>query len=142
MKKINLSFGFFFLLLAVFFTIDIVMHNIRGDSLRLTSYVPTVFMYCLAGIYLYLGCTAEKKQNNRMANLTAFYNDLLNTYEDILDSNNSKDMLSRKAFYSGVKDFGGIVFDILTSSFPQNMKDHAEEMLNDLLEKVSKLEQT
>ena len=98
MKKINLSFGFFFLLLAVLFTIDIVMHNIRGDSLRLTSYVPTVFMYCLAGTYLYLGCTAEKKQNNRMANLTAFYNDLLNTYEDILDSNNSKDMLSRKAF--------------------------------------------
>ena len=41
-----------------------------------------------------------------------------------------------------MKDFGGIVFDILTSSFPQNMKDHAEEMLNDLLEKVSTLEQT
>lgn len=142
MKKINLSVGFIFLVLAVLFTVDIVWHFQRGDPTKLTSIVPTVFIYILSGVYLNLGFTADRRQLNRLAELTAMYNSLLDTYDDIFESSNTRDTLSKKVFLCGVHDFGEIVFNVQTSSYSQDIKDKTQDMLDDLLKKAVEVERT
>ena len=121
-------------------------------SLSTIFLILAIIAIIVMGIFIYKLNNDKTAEIQKSTELQSQVNSLNDTVSDLqekitsisetINSNNSKDMLSRKVFYSGVKDFGGIVFDILTSSFPQKMKDHAEEMLNDLLEKVSKLEQT
>ena len=105
-----------------------------------TSYASTIFIFILAFVYLRLGFTTDRRQENRINQLTTWYNKLLDIYEEIRDSQNKKDALSMNLFKSGVEDFSEIVFDILTSSYRQDLKDKVDQMHQDLLKKLAKLE--
>ena len=51
-----------------------------------------------------------------------------------------KDALSMNLFKSGVEDFSESVFDILTSSYRQDLKDKVDQMHKNKMKKLAKLE--
>lgn len=138
MKKINLAVGFLFLSFAIAFTINVSVVFSKGEALRLSQVITTIAWYILAIIYLRLGFTTEKRQKERMAELSERYQTLMEIYEEISDPANAKDKLLRKVFVNGVQDFEERVFCICNSTYPREMKEQAENMLNDLRKKQKK----
>lgn len=137
MKKINFIVGAIFFALAVLFTIDVVWHMKQGSGWSLTSILPTIFMYCLSGVYFYLGFVGNKREQKKMNELAETYRVLMDLYDDIKNPENSKDELSKRMFITGVHDFGCIVFDVTAGMYPDKMKYEAEKMLDNLMRHVA-----
>ncbi len=139
MKKINLSVGFIFLILAVLFTIDMVWHHMQGDSVKVSSIIPTIAIFVLAFIYLDLGFTADRRMNNRYNECTACYKKLLTFFERLTDSQNPHEVSARMLFQMQAHDFCDKCFNILTGPYSEEQKNEVQDMVDDILLKVAEV---
>lgn len=133
MKKNDYVAGLTFLAIAVIFTVASVWHIIRNKEIEGTLVKVAIYFWILTAAYSYFTVQIRKKQREKIIDLTIAYMMLLDMYENIKNPENQQNELLNYLFISGVHDFGCVVFDILVSTYPKEMKEHAEHMLNQLM---------
>lgn len=131
MKKIDFIVATLFFTCAVAFTVYIIVRfNEINDIARLIA--TTICFYFTAAVYAFLGFKISQHQKYTLWMHEGNYRKLKNMYEEIIDSD-TIDTLTVHAFCSGVHEFGILTFDIETGSYPKDIKENADAMLDDLM---------
>ena len=125
MRKVYYSTALIFLIIAVAYVILFIRKICSNEPIiDITAILMMIFSFFMAISFWQIGKHCKKQVEKSTIILNETYQNLLEIYDDIKDSQNKRDELSVRLFVIGVHDFGCYVWDVVTNfDYPKEIRD-------------------